>query len=169
VYNIGNETTNRPDGARRKAMKFITERKEIAAAVNFGKYPVVYVEDVDKTKTEYGWNLGKVKIKHERGYYIHADLYLFEDNKLAVVSYGSCLSERFAWSDVAEMAKNANAPELKPNDKFVLVVGMKNVKNSGFVMLIETGDAQFGTMNPVKIINDDDNIRIARYMIEHND
>lgn len=147
-------------------MEFITERKEVAAAINFGKYPVVYVEDIEKAKTDYGWNLGKIKIKHERGYYIHADLYLFKNEKLTTVSYGFCLADRFGWSDVEEMAKNANAPELKPNDKFVLVIGMKGLKKTGFVMLVETGDAQLGTQTPLKIINDD-KIDIALYLIEH--
>lgn len=149
-------------------MEFITERKEVAAAINFGKYPVVYVEDIEKAKTDYGWNLGKVKIKSERGLYYHADLYLFKDDGLTTVSYGSYISDRFGWSNVEEMAKNANAPELKPNDKFVLVVGMKGLKKTGFVMLVETGDAQLGTQTPLKIINDD-NIHFVRYMIEHID
>ena len=136
-------------------MNFLINREEIAAAINFGKYPVVYVEDIDAARNEYGWNLGKVKIKTERGYYIHADLYIFKDEKkFTTVSYGLCLTDRFGWSDVEEMAENAIAPELKPNDKFVLVVGMKGAKKSGFVMMVETGDAQFHTSNPLKIKED---------------
>lgn len=147
-------------------MNYLINREEIAAALNFGKYPVVFVENIDAAKNEHGWNLGKVKIKTDRGYYIHADLYIFKDEqKLTTASYGSCLTDRFGWSDVEEMAENANAPELKPNDKFVLVVGMKGVKKSGFVLLVETGDGQFHTSTPLQIKNDDAIMKSFIYMI----
>ena len=33
-------------------MKYITERAEIAKAINLGKKPVVYVEDISACRTE---------------------------------------------------------------------------------------------------------------------
>ena len=136
-------------------MEYIKTREEIAAAINFGKYPVVLVEDLAKCRTDYGWNLGKVKIKTDRGYYVHADLYIFKDKKeLTTASYGGCLSERFGLDDICEMAKNANAPELKPNGKFVLVmIGNHDGKKCGSVTLIDTGAFHPHYSDPLEIVD----------------
>lgn len=61
-------------------MKYITERTEIAKAINLGKMPVVYVADLAACRTDYGWKLGKVKIADNSGF-ITADLYIFRDEK----------------------------------------------------------------------------------------
>ena len=137
-------------------MNIIKERTEVAKAINFGKYPVVFVEDIAACRNEYGWNLGKVKIASGRGYFIHADLYIFKDAmKLVTMSYGACLTDRFGWTDVEEMAQNANAPELKPNEKFVLVVGKKGMmQKAGFVLLIDAGATQIHTSEPIVIRED---------------
>lgn len=124
-------------------MKYITERSEIAKAINLGKMPVVYVADLAACRTDYGWNLGKVKIADNPG--VVTDLYIFRDTKkLAACSYGTCLKSSFGWSDIAEMAANANLPIIEPNSTFVLVIGKKRPERSarkGLVMAIDTGKA----------------------------
>ena len=140
-------------------MEYIKDRQEIAKAINFGRYPVVYVEDITACRTDYGWRLGKVKIASWKGWYYHADIYIYSDEqKIVTTSYGACLSSRFGWCDVAEMAKNAAAPELKPNSEFVLVIGKKKegerVSHKGAVVLVKTGAAQLGTDYPLVIDED---------------
>ena len=140
-------------------MEYIKDRQKIAKAINFGRYPVVYVEDVAACRTDYGWRLGRVKIASGKGWFYPADLYIYSDErKIVTTSYGACLSARFAWGDVAEDAKNAVAPELRPNSEFVLVIGKKKegerVSKMGAVLRVKTGAAQLNTDYPLVIDED---------------
>lgn len=139
-------------------MKYITERSEIARTINLGKKPVVYVEDISACRTDYGWQLGKIKITANSGF-ITADLYIFRDEKkLVTCSYGACIKSDFGWHDIAEMATNANLPIIEPNSTFVLVIGKKEAgqcsARKGLVMAINTGKAQLGTDEPLVIGED---------------
>lgn len=139
-------------------MKYITERSEITSTINLGKKPVMYVEDIAACRTEYGWQLGKIKITANSGF-IPADLYIFRDEKkLVTCSYGTCITSSFGWSNIAEMAANANLPVIEPNSTFILVIGKKEAglcsAKKGLVMAINTGKAQFCTDEPLVIRED---------------
>lgn len=139
-------------------MEYITERSEITQALNFGKMPVVYVADLAACRTDYGWNLGKVKIAGGFAFIV-AELYIFRDKKeLVTCTYDACIKSEFGWNDVAEMATNANLPVIAPNSKFVLVAGKKETgerrARKGIIMVIDTGKAQFNTDEPISIGED---------------
>lgn len=138
-------------------MKYITERTEIAKAINLGKMPVVYVADLAACRTDYGWKLGKVKIADFRLHY-RGPLYLPRRKKLVTCSYGTCITSSFGWHDIAEMAANANLPIIEPNSTFVLVIGKKEAgersARKGLVMAIDTGKAHPHTSEPIAIRED---------------
>ena len=139
-------------------MKYITQRTEIAEMINLGKMPVVYVTNLAACRTEYGWRLGKIKIAANCGFLV-ADLYIFRDEKkLVTCSYGACITSSFEWSNIVEMATNANLPIIEPNSTFILVIGKKEAgqcsARKGLVMAINTGKAQLGTDEPIVIGED---------------
>lgn len=107
----------------------LTNRYEIAKALNFGKYPVVFA-NLDDCKTEYGWDLGRIKIdlgeldEQLHGYrFEYANLYIYKDElRLTTASAPVILSNSFNVEDIKEMSVNANAPTLKVNEKLALVL-----------------------------------------------
>lgn len=107
-------------------MKFITERTEIAQTINFHKMPVVKMDLANKT--EYGIRSEKVLIdngtfRDGNPYYIKSDLRVYEDSaKFEFSNKCGCLTDSFGYSDIAEMLEFANAPIIKADSDFCLVI-----------------------------------------------
>ena len=124
-------------------MKFLSDRREIALAMNFGKYPVITM-DIQKPKR--GWDAGVYegcKVRVDCGtfgdgmpFYKECSPMIFVDNynegiedtienrvfsKIELTCPGACLSNSFGASDVLEMAETANAPLLKSGQEVVVV------------------------------------------------
>lgn len=100
-------------------MKTLTERKEIALAINFGKYPVIPI-DVSN-RDEYGIVGPKVKIDFGGEYMIRADIRVYNDEGTVQIVQGpTCLTASFGYSDFMEILEYANAPVIKANQEIVI-------------------------------------------------
>lgn len=106
-------------------MKYLTDRQQIAVAMNFGKYPVLHI---DRETPEEGYKdyfVGdQVKVLTPRvGYpdmYCTGKLY-WEYGRYGVLTDGTMLSGSFGYSDVMRMLKNAQAPVIKAGQKVIVV------------------------------------------------
>ena len=111
-------------------MKTITDRYEVAKALNFNKYPVLNLDLAkDKAKEDYleGCYLGqKVRFKETtrqgESFYWHGQLCYFKDSGLSISSDSACITASFGYRDIAEDLKNANAPIVAPNTEVVVVI-----------------------------------------------
>lgn len=120
----------------------LNDRREIGKAMNFGKYPVLWMEVGKPAK---GWDDftvyegGKANIVSHTA--SHGDLIytgrltMYGDeqkedvkdfpwfwDKIHLSSWGSCLDASFGYSDVMEDLENANAPMLKPGQTVIVVM-----------------------------------------------
>lgn len=106
-------------------MVYLTDRQQIAKAMNFGKYPVLYINretpkqgydglyegDAVKTATP----SSNYPDSHERGNLI------FADGKYEITGIGSCLHSDFGRSDVLESYQWAKAQTVHRGDHVVIV------------------------------------------------
>ena len=106
-------------------MKYLTERNEIAEALNLRKYPVVRI-NMETPKS--GWDslyegdyvmvkTGKEDdvFSYTRGYILYTDTEGYYINPAPIF-----LVDQYTYSDVIEMVRFSNAPTLNPNDTIVL-------------------------------------------------
>ena len=109
-------------------MKYLTERTEIAKAMNFGKYPVLYI-DMDAKKYEGSdycqgcrvrvhWDSPDTRYKDM---YSTGNLY-YCDGRFAISGDATCLSADFGRSDVITMYQQANTPMIHKGDTVVMVM-----------------------------------------------
>lgn len=144
----------------------LVERTEIAKAMNFGKYPVLWME-IGKSKS--GWD-GQVyegcraKVRwnyHGEDLFSDGELAMYVDEQekgmekmpqywdhLHLTSAGTCLKADFGYSDVMDNLDKANSPEIKVNQE-VIVVFKDSVRKVCYVRKMVTGghfDKFCGTM-----------------------
>lgn len=109
-------------------MKYLTERTEIAKAMNFGKYPVLYI-DMDAKKYEGSdycqgcrvrvhWDSPDTRYKDM---YSTGNLY-YCDGKFKISGDATCLHADFGRSDVIGMYQQANTPMIHKGDTVVVVM-----------------------------------------------
>ena len=120
-------------------MKRLTDRSEIAQAINFKKYPVVTI-DLAKTD-DYGIagtpvNIDNGTFRTGEPYYIHATLRAFNDEK-TLTFHASCtgISSSFTYSDMEHILTYANAPVVKP-DQDILVCLIDSEKRQAYGPMI---------------------------------
>lgn len=109
-------------------MKYLTDRQEIAQAMNFGKYPVVRI-NVETPKA--GWDdvfegdLVKVAspTRRDPNSYIRAKLAKYPDDggRYAIMPDSVCLHSSFGYGDVIEMLGYAQAPMLHAGEMVVVI------------------------------------------------
>ena len=119
-------------------MKKLTERTEIAQAMNFGKYPIIKIDLADKD--EYGIKGTIVKIDTGKGYYLQATIRAYDDTKYLTTScFGTMLVDNLSYEDYIEMADYANAPTIKA-DQEILIFTFNSVKKEVYApTIIKTG------------------------------
>lgn len=106
-------------------MKYLTDRQEIAQAMNFGKYPVIRI-DVE-TPVRDGVLQGdavKVAAPNDRYHdnYICGRVMKFDDDdRYAIMPENVCLKSSFGYSDVVRMLGYAQAPMLHAGEVVVLI------------------------------------------------
>ncbi len=106
-------------------MRTITERTEIAKAINGHGMPVITIDLADSD--EYGLKSQKVLIDNgtfEDGfpYYIRSELRAYTDEKKFRFSQGPVgISASFTYHDMKEMLDYRNAPIVKPDEDVVIV------------------------------------------------
>lgn len=120
-------------------MKRITDKSEIAAAINFKKHPVITI-DLAKTD-DYGIAGAPVNIDNGffrtgEPYFIHATLRAFNDEKtLTFNAGGAMLSSSFSYSDMEHILVYSNAPVVKP-DQDILVCMIDSFKRQDYAPLV---------------------------------
>lgn len=119
-------------------MKYLTDRREIAEAINFVKYPVLTLNRENrpyaKERPDSDYATGcRVRVAWDHkdpryaGMTTHGNLYI-ENGKLKISSEGSCLSASFGYYDVMRMAAEANAPVIHKGQKVVVVEEWPSLK-----------------------------------------
>lgn len=129
-------------------MKQLTERTEIAKAINFGKYQVLTIDLADEIVMcgeVVGYNGCNVRVKHTtrtgEELLIHCQLkYWVKEQKITFSNGGACLKAGFGYSDLMEMVEFANAPILDKNQEFVLVVYNSKIKKALAPMILKTSN-----------------------------
>lgn len=106
-------------------MKYLTDRHEIAKAMNFGKYPVLHINVETPEKGYEGFYVGdEVKVmtptKRYPDLYATGQLYL-ENGRYGVLTHGTMLKNSFDYHDVMEMLKFAQAPVLHAGEQVVVI------------------------------------------------
>lgn len=128
-------------------MKYLTERTEIAKALNFGKYPVIKLDVTDeKYQVELagemcGYHNIKVRIPH-KDLLLNCQMRWFGDKKK--ITFGNdctCISSRFSYDDLMEEVEYANAPIIDKDTEFVLVVYNSKTEKA-CVILLKTNDSK---------------------------
>lgn len=124
-------------------MKVLTERKEIAAAMNFGRYPVLRIDLADAD--EYGLKGCRVRIdagtfRTGDPYIIDAVLRVYRDEKkLTTHCSGAVLSDSFTYFDYVEMAENAMAPLIHPDEDVVIAIYNSRAQIALAALIVHTG------------------------------
>lgn len=107
-------------------MKFLTDRTEIARAINGRKMPVVTM-DLSEAD-EYGLKSEPVVIDNGTfrdgfPYMVHSKIRLYTDEKKFTFSSGCVgIHDSFGYTDVMDMLEYRNAPVIKADSDFILVI-----------------------------------------------
>ena len=109
---------------------YVTDRKEIGKAINFGKYPVLFINRENRPYPEYGgdYSIGcKVRVAYDNGMEgmtTRGNIFFSNENgrdSLAISSRGSMLKASFGRSDVLDMVEWAQAPVVHKGQTVVVV------------------------------------------------
>ena len=109
---------------------YVTYRKEIGKAINFGKYPVLFINRENRPYPEYGgdYSIGcKVRVAYDNGMEgmtTRGNIFFSNENgrdSLAISSRGSMLKASFVRSDVLDMVEWAQAPVVHKGQTVVVV------------------------------------------------
>ena len=116
-------------------MMYLTDRHEIAAAMNFGKYPVLTINLDNRPFEDSRYAKGcrvRVAWDHKDSRYAgmttHGNLFLDEDGKLKIGGDGAMLKASFGYSDVMKMAAEANVPVVHKGQGVVVVMDIPSTK-----------------------------------------
>lgn len=107
-------------------MKTLTERTEIAKAINGHKMPVITIDLADAD--EYGLKSQKVLIDNGTfrdgfPYYIRSEIRAYADETKFKFSQGaSILKADFTYYDITEMLEYRNAPIVKKDEDVIIVI-----------------------------------------------
>ena len=127
-------------------MKKLTKSKDIAKALNFGKYPVLSI-DISKWD-EYGLigNVCRIDMGEFSGgekWYQEATLRVFcDEKKLTFTSPGCFLSSTYSYWDFIKDIEIASAPIVKPNSEIAVAVFDSKAKEGYGVYIVKTGTAR---------------------------
>ena len=115
-------------------MKYLTERTEIAKAMNFGKHPVLYIDMDDKKYEGSDYCQGcRVRVHWDSTTERYKDMYssgnlYYSEGRFAISNDACCLSADFGRGDVIAMYKQANTPMIHKGDTVVMVMDFTKQK-----------------------------------------
>lgn len=138
-------------------MKFLTDRHDIAKAINFKQYPVIRINLEDKD--EYGIKGTKVcidngKFRDGSPYYLHATIRsYYGESGLHITQGGACLHASFGYSDIKEMLEWANAPIIKPDQDILVVMDMPSIRMANCVILHTSDRIDPHCSTPLRIVD----------------
>ena len=151
-------------------MKQLTERTQIAKAINFGKYQVLTIDlanEIVMCGEVIGYRGCNVRVKWQsrttgETLYLHSTLdYYIEEQKLVISNWDACLKAGFGYSDLMEMVEFANAPILDTNQEVVLVVHNSRTKKALAPMIIKTSSRKdINSQEPLSFEEKNININI---------
>lgn len=119
-------------------MKRLTERTEIAKAINFNKYPVVKIDLAERD--EYGIKGTKVRFDIGKEFYLKGEIRAYNDQKYLVTTLNSAmLKKEISYSDYLEDVEYANTPIIKANQEIVIFLYNSVTKEIQAPAIIETG------------------------------
>ena len=112
-------------------MKFLTDRTEIAKAMNFGKYPVLYIDrdnrpyDSPEVRSDYCKG-SKCRLEWEHKDPRYADMtarceLYYSEGRYHLSQGAACLSADFGRRDVLEMVEWARVPVLRCGQTVIVV------------------------------------------------
>lgn len=107
-------------------MRMLKDRRDMALAVNFGKYPVLKIDLADTD--DYGLKGCRVRIDagtfmDGEPYIIGATIRAYRDEcKLTTISDGCVLTNDFTYHDYTDMVERAQAPLIKPDQEVVVAI-----------------------------------------------
>lgn len=108
-------------------MKLLTDRQEIALALNFGKYPVLYIDRDNRKYDSSDFAIGsKCKVSWDHKDPRYKDMscrceIAFSEGKYEFLQGGSCLHSEFGRQDVLEMVEWANVPTIHCGQEVIVV------------------------------------------------
>ena len=141
-------------------MKTLTDRQEIAKAINLGKYPVLYLDLAkDELKGYEGCYQGqRCKFRNEwngQTFFGHGNLSYWGDSKeLTITNDSVCLQSRFSFYDLKEMVENANATEVAGEQEVVVVIMNSKKELSAYPVLTKTTKYNRNCSTAMKIEGD---------------
>lgn len=106
-------------------MKYLTDRQEIAQAMNFGKYPVIRI-DVETPVRDGALQGDVVKVaapsaRYPDNYICGRVMKYDDDDRYVIMPDSVCLKADFGYSDVVRMLGYAQAPMLHAGEDVVLI------------------------------------------------
>ena len=114
---------------------YLTDRHEIAAAINFGKYPVLKIDMENRPyegskyakgcRVRVAWDSKGIRYD---GMTTHGELFMNDGGNLGITGEGACLSAGFGYSDVMKMADEANTPVVHKGQTVVVVMEIPSIK-----------------------------------------
>ncbi len=109
-------------------MKYLTERSQIAKAMNFGKYPVVRINlETPKAGLDDCFLGDSVLVAQshteERADHIRCQIHKFGDEpyRYTLMPEAICLDASFGYHDVIEMLEWAQAPVIYAGEKVIVI------------------------------------------------
>lgn len=141
-------------------MKILKDRQEIAKAMNFGKYPVLYL-DLAKDELQGYENCYKgqrIKMPREwngEKFWSCGNLaYWGDTNEMTITGEGACLKAGFGYGDIEQMIINANAMEVKGEQEVVVVIINSKTRQSSYPVLTKTSKYNKNCMTAMKVEGD---------------
>lgn len=142
-------------------MKILTDRQEIAQAMNFGKYPVIRI-DIETPKA--GWDnvfegdLVRVESLSKRypGSYIRGRVMKYQEDgdRYAIMPENVCLKASFGYSDVVRMLGYAQSPMLHAGET-VIVIEDAPKQRAARVRLMKVSESVRDFVYPTCYLEDD--------------
>lgn len=112
--------------------KYLTERTEVAEAINFGKYPVLYIDfDSKFNRSSNGYYKGcDVRVKYDRsdGTLRTEGNLEMENGKYSISNNAICLHASFGRSDIIEDYKWSRAVTVSKGQTVVLIEDWSEAK-----------------------------------------
>lgn len=124
-------------------MKRLTERTEIATAINYRKYPVIKIDLAEWD--DYGIKGAKVLIdngcfKSGEPYYIRATIRAYTEERVLEFCQGAtCLHAGFGYSDIRDMLDYANVPIVKADQEILICPINSNLRKAYAPIVLRTG------------------------------
>jgi len=120
-------------------MKRLTERTEIAKAINFNKYPVIKIDLSERD--EYGIKGTKVRFDIGEDYFLKGEIRAYNDTKyLVTTSRPAILKKEISYSDYLEDVEYANTPIIKANQEIVIFLYDSEKREIPAPAIIKTGE-----------------------------